>query len=55
MSGRNEFRSTKLAPKQVFDIMAKSAARRYTLGTTGRKSMVAIEPEKAKNSNSRFR
>jgi hypothetical protein len=54
-SGRNEFSSTKLAPKQVFAIIARSAPIKNTLGTTGRNSIVAIEPIKAKLSKNVLR
>lgn len=48
-SGRKLFSNTKLAPKQVFAIIANTAARIYSFGTTGRKSMVAVDPMNAKD------
>jgi hypothetical protein len=45
---------TKLAPKQVLEIIARREARRYTLGTTGKKSIVATAPQYAKNNSKRF-
>ena len=53
--GKKEFSRTKLAPKHVFAMIAKSAPSRYTFGTIARNRIIVIDPINANSSSNLFR
>jgi len=52
--GRNELSKTKLAPKDVLEMIASKALSRYSFEGIGKNNIVARDPRMAKKTRRRF-